>query len=106
MNLCLDSRELAEHRVTILACSTTPHQVKKENLMAQTNKEQDRKKEKRFLRDVAAVYDAHGSVAERFGLARVDNKPTSTSSGRKKCVRWGIIPGTNKRVCLKWVAVD
>ena len=71
--------------------------------MAQAKKEQERKEEEKFVREIAAVFDAHGSVADRFALAKIDKKSARVSSDRKKCVKWGIDPRTNKRVCLKWV---
>ena len=71
--------------------------------MAQTKKEQDREKEEKFIREIAVVFNAHASVADRFALAKVDKKSARVSSDRKKCVKWGIDPRTNKRVCLKWV---
>ena len=71
--------------------------------MAQTKKEQERKKEKQFIRDIAAVFDAHGSVADRFVLAKIDKKSAHASSDRKKCVKRGLDPRTGRKVCLKWV---
>ena len=71
--------------------------------MAQTKEEKKREKEEQFIRDVAAVFDTHGSAAGRFALAKIDKKSARASSGRKKCVKWGIDPRTNKKVCLKWV---
>ena len=71
--------------------------------MVQTKKEQERKEEEQFVSEIAAVFDAHGSVADRFALAKIDRKSSCTSSDRKKCVKWGVDPRTNKKVCLKWV---
>jgi hypothetical protein len=61
--------------------------------------------EREFLSKLKELLERHPEEAEKF-LVRDDRTAKGTSDesrGNKRCVRWGVIPDTGKRVCLEWV---
>jgi hypothetical protein len=64
--------------------------------------------QKKFLSDLKVLLQKHPDVAKTFLVEPVkDLKKTAVrgknlTSGTKRCVRWGTLPGTGKVVCLEW----
>ena len=64
--------------------------------------------EQEFLAELKELLEKYPEMADKFVVENESNtaheasERATATSGNKRCVRWGIIPGTNKRVCIEW----
>jgi hypothetical protein len=64
--------------------------------------------EQEFLSELKELLKKHPEVAKTFLVhgEETTEQPAVERSGNKRCIRWGVIPGTNERVCLEWGDVE
>lgn len=58
--------------------------------------------EKEFLEDLKELVDKHPDKMKELGVVRGPKTPDVYIMERRRCKRWGQLPGTNQLVCLEW----
>src|SRR5262245_60396723 len=64
--------------------------------------------EQEFLSELKELLKKHPEVAKTFLVHGEETTEQSAveRSGNKRCIRWGVLPGTNEQVCLEFEDVD
>lgn len=63
--------------------------------------------EKAFLNDLKHLLEKHPEQADSFTVkvpedARLEGNDFAVVKEKKRCKRWGMLPGTNEVICLEW----